>query len=316
VVVVGAGADLVAELAIKAGAAGSVLAIEPEEGSFAALEARAGRAAVGAAPIRVARAELDDLQTDPAFVERALAAAPVQSAAALRTLQASIAAQRLEAPLVATGSADFVLLDGAVNRLPPERLDAALREAFRVLGRGKRLALTALLLDEPRDVAADGVKDGAHPVRSAPVETAMLAALGRAGFHGMNFRWRAEMPLRVLDKIELRAHVIEAHTGKQGPCMDRGQAVMYKGPWSEVHDDDGHRFVRGERVAVCDKTFNVMARAPYREHFLFLPPYIDLPLADAKPFDCHTPALRDPRVTKGLASVEDMKASGGSSDCC
>ena len=39
-------------------------------------------------------------------------------------------------------------------------------------------------------------------------------------------------------------------------------------------DDDGHRLRRGDRVAVCDKTFQLYQKAPYTEHFEFIEPRV------------------------------------------
>ncbi|MGQ0814995.1 MAG: hypothetical protein ACT4O1_11080 [Gemmatimonadota bacterium] len=54
-----------------------------------------------------------------------------------------------------------------------------------------------------------------------------------------------------------------AVTGAQGPCLERNQAVIYRGPWKQVCDDDGHVLERGRRMAVCDKTFRLYQQAPY-----------------------------------------------------
>ena len=64
--------------------------------------------------------------------------------------------------------------------------------------------------------------------------------------------------------------LLAAYKGKHGPCVDAGQSVVYKGPFRQVLDDDGHRFVRGRREAVCEKTFALLGRAPYAGHFVRL----------------------------------------------
>jgi len=76
-------------------------------------------------------------------------------------------------------------------------------------------------------------------------------------------------------------------------------AVIYKGPFREVLDDDGHRMRRGERYAVCDKTFRLYQQEPYRQHFVPVEPLEPVPLDSAPPFDCTRTALRHPRETKG-----------------
>ena len=98
-----------------------------------------------------------------------------------------------------------------------------------------------------------------------------------------------------------------------------GQAVMYRGPWLEVQDDDGHVYRRGERVAVCAKTFDLMMRAPYQGAFMGLRSVNEPPLARAVTFDCNTSTLRDPKVTKGLAPFDGGQAETSCSaenGCC
>ena len=84
-------------------------------------------------------------------------------------------------------------------------------------------------------------------------------------------------PWRTVQGIEFRSVTVEAFKGKQGPCFERKQAVIYKGPFKEVLDDDNHRIERGERYAVCDKTFQLFNKAPYREYFEFIEPLTHVP---------------------------------------
>jgi hypothetical protein len=112
--------------------------------------------------------------------------------------------------------------------------------------------------------------------------------------------------------IEFRSVTVEAWKGKQGPCYERNQAVIYKGPFKEVLDDDNHRLFRGRREAVCDKTFNLYKKAPYREFFEFVEPLTPVPLSEAVPFDCSRQAVRHPRETKGL----DYNVTSAASECC
>ncbi len=112
--------------------------------------------------------------------------------------------------------------------------------------------------------------------------------------------------------IEFRSLSVEAFKGKEGVCLERLQAVVYKGPFREVLDDDGHRLRRGERHAVCDKTFRLYQREPYRSSFEFVEPLEEVPLAGARPFDCSRTTLRHPRETKG----QDYQATTEAQACC
>lgn len=61
-----------------------------------------------------------------------------------------------------------------------------------------------------------------------------------------------------------------AHKGKEGPCIDKNQSVIYKGPFKHIEDDDDHIFERGEKTFVCEKTFNILKQSPYKEAFEFI----------------------------------------------
>jgi hypothetical protein len=93
---------------------------------------------------------------------------------------------------------------------------------------------------------------------------------------------------------------VVAWKGKQGECWDHNQAVIYKGPFKNVLDDDGHRYPRGERVAVCAKTFQLLRSGPYAGSFEFVEPLTAVAPEDAPPFPCaEDTLLRPARATKG-----------------
>ena len=62
---------------------------------------------------------------------------------------------------------------------------------------------------------------------------AQLAALERAGFHGMR----------------LEGATIRAWKGKEGPCHDTGRSARYRGSAAAAMDDD-HHLIYG-RIRVC-----------------------------------------------------------------
>jgi hypothetical protein len=144
-------------------------------------------------------------------------------------------------------------------------------------------------------------------------EGPFLQAFEEAGFHGIEIVRRQKEPWRVVEGIEFRSVTVVAHKGKQGPCLERHQALIYKGPFRKVEDDDGHLFVRGERMAVCDKTFHLLQREPYSGMFEPVEPREEVPLTGARPFDCRRSARRHPRETKGALYNETTDPQG---PCC
>lgn len=269
--------------------------------------------------IRVVLNELEDLRGDPDYLVERLGQQPPRSMSEYRDLQIELSRQQRERPLVADGSVSEIVLDGALNRMSRDRAPGSLAECHRALARGGRLVATVLLADERASGSLPEIRPWAPASRVAlsdvHLESEILDWFARAGFYGIALTWRAEMPLKVVGGVELRGYVIEAWKGKEGVCLDQGHAVVYRGPWSSVTDDDGHTYVRGQRTAVCGKTFALLMRPPYAGHFLALPPYSPVPEEHAPPFDCDTPALRPARVTKGIDSVFDGRKGGGGA-CC
>ena len=109
-----------------------------------------------------------------------------------------------------------------------------------------------------------------------------------------------------------------AYKGKQGECLERNQAVIFKGPWKKVIDDDGHILERGIRMAVCDKTYQIYQKEPYASQIIPVEPYENISLEDAKEFDCRRTAKRHPRESKGLDYNETDLSNQNcqTDDCC
>jgi hypothetical protein len=156
------------------------------------------------------------------------------------------------------------------------------------------------------------------------MEQEIMAKLEQAGYYGMSYV-NTEMSATIAHgRAELGVFVIEAFKGKQGVCLEQGHAVIFRGPWREAFDDDGHRYGRGERTAVCAKTYALLMQPPYRDFFIGLTSRAAPPLESAPLFDCATPKIRHPSVTKGLVNVGNKLATSDSdgssctpsSGCC
>ena len=68
----------------------------------------------------------------------------------------------------------------------------------------------------------------------------------------------AGLPWQTVEGIEFRSVTVTAFKGQGSECLDKGHAVIYRGPFSQVHDDDRHYYPRGERIAVCERTFTML----------------------------------------------------------
>jgi len=269
---------------------------------------------IGYDNVEFRKGRIQDLALDLRKLDEYLRTHPVDSVEDLSRLEAYTTELRKTSPLVADDSVDVVVSNCVLNLVRPEDKDRLFREIYRVLRRGGRAVISDIVADE--DVPEELQRDPelwSGCISGALREDAFLEAFTRVGFYGVELLKRDDRPWQVVEGIEFRSVTVAAYKGKEGPCLERKQAVIYKGPWSQVKDDDGHVLIRGQRMAVCDKTFNIYKREPYAEHLYFVEPYEEVPLDEAGDFLCRGTHFRHPRETKGQDYDLTTEAS---SDCC
>lgn len=228
---------------------------------------------LGADRVRFVKGYIQDLALDLESLERHLSASPVQSAAELSRLQDWQARQRRESPLIADASVDLVISNCVLNLVRDEDKTQMLREIYRVLKPGGRVAISDIVSDEavPAHIRQNpelwsGCIAGVYH------EEEFLKAFTDAGFLAVQLdKWDAQ-PWRVIEGIEFRSVTLTATKGSGEPCLDYGHAVIYRGPFAEVRDDEGHAFPRGARMAVCERSYRLLTQGPYREDFIGIAP--------------------------------------------
>jgi len=272
----------------------------------------AGR--IGYANVEFRKGRIQDLALDLELLDRQLKQNPITDAASFLAADELAEELRCKRPLVASDSVDVVVSNCVLNLVEPKSKRMLFDEIFRVLTKGGRAVICDISSDEAvPDEMQNDAELWSGCISGALTEEGFLAAFESAGFYGIQILKRDRDPWRTVQGIEFRSVTVEAFKGKQGVCFERNQAVIYRGPFKEVLDDDNHRMERGRRYAVCDKTYNLYKKAPYREFFELVDPIVDVPLSEAKPFDCSRTSLRHPKETKGQnynATTE------GSSKCC
>ena len=266
------------------------------------------------------RARIQDLALSLDELDVYLRANPVRSSDDLRRSEEFQLRLRRAVPLVADESVDLVLSNCVLNLVREEDREQLFREMFRVLRRGGRLAISDIVSDEPVPQKMKLDPDlWSGCIAGAFTEAAFLAAFERAGFHGIALDKYGATPWKTIRGIEFRSVTVTARKGKQGPCWERNQAVIYKGPWKKVEDDDGHTLLRGQRMAVCDKTYRILTSEPYAAGMIPVMPVKVVPLAKAKPFACGPSSFRTPAETKGRRYRKTMNAAATcapGSGCC
>jgi arsenite methyltransferase len=269
---------------------------------------------IGYANVAFRKGRIQDLALDLELLDRKLKENPITDAASFLAADELAEELRMRRPLIASDSVDVVVSSCVLNLVEPKSKPQLFDEIFRVLKKGGRTVISDIVSDEevPEEMQNDP-ELWSGCISGAFTEDGFLAAFEKAGFYGIQILKRDVNPWRTVQGIEFRSVTVEAFKGKQGECFERNQAVIYRGPFKEVLDDDNHRMERGRRYAVCDKTYNLYKKAPYREFFEFVDPIADVPLAEAKPFDCSRTSLRHPKETKG----QDYNATTeANSKCC
>lgn len=298
------------------GAEGRVIGVDCNDTMLDLAERYRGEVgdALGYHNVEFRKGRIQDLQLDLGLFDEYLRTEQVQSSSGWLHAEEHADHLRESAPLIEDDSVDVVVSNCVLNLVRMADRRQLFAEIFRVLKRGGRAIISDIVSDEnvPEHLQHDpelwsGCLSGAFR------EDAFLEAFEEAGFYGIELIDRQSEPWQVIDGIEFRSVTVRAFKGKEGPCLDHKQAVIYNGPWKAVIDDDGHELIRGERTAVCDKTFRIYTQSPYGEHCTPVPPYEEISAADAQTFDCRANVVRSPQDTKNGKLTLPVVTDG---DCC
>jgi arsenite methyltransferase len=274
---------------------------------------------LGFANIKFRRGRIQDLALDLDQLDAQLAAHPVTNSEDLLAAEAMAEELRQDQPMIPSDSVDVVVSNCVLNLVENAHKRKLFAEIFRVLKKGGRAVISDIIGDEPvPERLQQDPELWSGCISGALTESGFLKAFEDAGFHGLRILERQTEPWQTVEGIEFRSMTLEAFKGKQGACLERNQAVIYRGPFKRVLDDDGHELERGERVAVCDKTFKLYQSEPYAGSFEVIEPREQVALEDAQPFACDGTRRRDPNETKGkdYADTTDPIGACGPGDCC
>lgn len=275
---------------------------------------------IGYSNVEFRKGRIQDLLLDLDRLDQALQSKPVASADDFMNLDSMTAELCEKQPMVEDDSIDVVVSNCVLNLVEPEQKPKLFKEIFRVLKGGGRAVISDIVSDEP---VPEAMRNNAHfwsgCISGALTEEGFLEAFEAAGFYGVELVKYETKPWQTVEGIEFRSVTVQAFKGKQGPCFEHNQAVVYQGPFKSVQDDDGHHFDRGVRTAVCDKTFKLLQGGPYAGHFAAIEPLTEIDAEGAKPFQRASNVRRHPKETKGQdysATEEASQCTEGGGACC
>lgn len=252
---------------------------------------------IGADRVQFVKGQIQDLALNLTAMEAYLADHPVtdfKSANQFRRWQES---QRKTQPLIASDLVDLVVSNCVLNLVHDNEKQQLIKEIFRVVKPGGRVAISDIVSDER---SPDHMKNDpdlwSGCISGALLEHDFLQAFVDAGFVAVNLDKWGDQPWQVIEGIEYRSVTVTAAKPEAVECLDYGHAVIYRGPFSEVYDDEGHVYPRGERIAVCERSFNLLTNGFYGDQFIGITPAVK---NEARKW-CHPSGTRrSPAETKG-----------------
>ena len=203
--------------------------------------------------------------------------------------------QKVEAPLIEDNSVDLVVSNCVLNLVAESDRRQMIDGIFRVLKPGGRVAISDIVSDE---FVPDHLKKNEELwtgcISGAFQEAQFAQAFLDSGFVLVNYDKWDSAPWQVVEGIEFRSVTLMAIKPSTKENRECGQAVIYKGPYSEVRDDAGNVFPRGARIAVSDRTFDLLVEGPMKDDFIGINPILS---PAAKAFTAAAGSLRSVSAT-------------------
>ena len=266
---------------------------------------------MGSNRVAFVKGQIQDLALDLAAMNEYLALYPVRNAEDVLALSAWQEKQRKEAPLIPDNSIDLVVSNCVLNLVHDSDKEQLIREIFRVVKPGGRVAISDIISDE---LVPEHLKQDPHLwsgcISGALQEYEFLEAFIKAGFIAVSYDKWENRPWQVVEGLEFRSVTITAVKPQNEPCIDKGHAVIYRGPYSEVYDDEGHVYLRGQRMAVCERNFKLLTGDTYGDDFIGIAPAEE---QEGTSWNCATGTIRAVSETKGGRHQDKCNPGGG---CC
>ncbi|MFV0445003.1 MAG: methyltransferase domain-containing protein [Planctomycetaceae bacterium] len=211
---------------------------------------------------------IQDLQLNLDLLRTELARHPIHTPEEWLTARSTEERLRRESPLVAPDSVDCVVSNCVLNLVRQQDRQQLFAEIFRVLKPGGRAAISDIVAsaDVPEVLQRDG-ELWSGCISGAYREDRFLDAFHAAGFYGLQIARRQSEAWRTVGGIEFRSMTVLAYKPPETTAADHVAHAIYKGPFRQVHDDEGRSFVRAQPVEVTSETLVRLQRSPYAELF-------------------------------------------------
>jgi SAM-dependent methyltransferase len=270
---------------------------------------------LGADLVDFRKGHIQDLALDVEAMEAFVKANPVGNLDSLDKLNHWKTEQGQDKPLVESNSVDIVVSNCVLNLVAEKDRRQMIDEIFRVLKPGGRVAISDIIADEyvPKHLKNDS-ELWSGCISGAFQEEEFLNAFLEAGFISVAYdKWDSE-PWQVVEGFEFRSATIVAQKPIAEDCkssdslgeIDARQALIYKGPFAVVMDDQGNQFEKGLRVAVSERVFNEVTQGELAENFIAIPGAS----CCKKAFDLPEGSLRSAKESKGVAHTVLSKKTG------
>ncbi len=267
---------------------------------------------IGGNRVEFVKGQIQDLGLNLDTLDQHLAANPISNSQDMISLRSWQTQQRKDNPLIKDNSVDLVVSNCVLNLVNDQDKAQLIKEIFRVTKPGGRIAISDIISDEfvPEDMKNDQhLWSGC--ISGALQEHEFLEAFVNAGFTAVAYdKWEAE-PWQVVEDIEFRSVTITAIKPSEEKPLDKGQAVIYRGPYAEVYDDEGYVYFKGLRMAVSDKMYAILTSETYKDDFIGIPSDKDV---ESSEWNAEPGSLRGTNQTKGRSHKDNTCDSSGG--CC
>jgi SAM-dependent methyltransferase len=271
---------------------------------------------LGADLVDFRKGYIQDLALNVEAMEDFLKGNPVSDIASLDALNAWKQMQCSSTPLVENNSVDIVVSNCVLNLVAEKDRRQMINEIFRVLKPGGRVAISDIIADEH---VPEHLKNNSELwsgcISGAFQEEEFLNAFLNAGFISVAYdKWDSQ-PWQEVEGFEFRSATVVAQKPLQNyeQEMDAGDALIYKGPFTIILDDQGNQFERGQRVAVSEQVFQEITQGELADQFIAIPGKS----CCKQEFDLPEGSLRLASESKGVdhqvGSVAKAESSG---ECC